>query len=117
MKCVVAAFVIDVLYLSPRGLSLYISGVHHVYTDLNPSYLVFMAGQLDHRFHSYLAVCYLLKEPLAGIALFGSGLYELRRTKTISMLRQMFILIPLAVLFAAYTAWSDNAGIRYLMPV
>src|SRR5205085_6683998 len=28
-----------------------------------------------------------------------------------------FILIPLAVLFAAYTAWSDNAGIRYLMPV
>jgi hypothetical protein len=76
-----------------------------------------MAGQLDHRFHSYLAVCYLLKEPLAGIILFGIGLYELRRTKTLSMLRQLFLLIPLAVLFGAYTTWSDNAGIRYLMPV
>lgn len=113
----VAAFTIDVLYLSPRGLVLYNSGLHLVNADHNPSYLVFMAGQLDHRFHSYLAVCYLLKEPLAGIILFGIGLYELRRTKTLSLLRQMFVLIPLAVLFAAYTVWSDNAGIRYLMPV
>jgi hypothetical protein len=117
IMCVVAAFVIDVLYLSPRGLALYNSGLHLVNADHNPSYLVFMAGQLDHRFHSYLAVCYLLKEPLAGIILFGIGLYELRRTKTLSMLRRLFLLIPLAVLFAAYTTWSDNAGIRYLMPV
>ena len=117
MMCVVAAFVIDVLYLSPRGLSLYNSGVHHVYTDLNPSYLVFMAGQLDHKFHSYLAVCYLVKEPLAGIVLFGIGIYELRRTKTLSLLRQMFLVIPPAVLFAGYTIWSENAGIRYLIPV
>lgn len=117
LMCVVAALVIDVLYLSPHGLALYNSGLHLVNADHNPSYLVFMAGQLDHRFHSYLAVCYLLKEPLAGIALFGIGLYELHRTKAISVLRQMFILIPLAALFAAYTTWSDNAGIRYLMPV
>lgn len=117
MMCALAALVIDVLYLSPHGLALYNSGLHLVNADHNPSYLVFMAGQLDHRFHSYLAVCYLLKEPLAGITLFGIGMYELRRTKTISMLRQMFILIPLAALFAAYTTWSDNAGIRYLMPV
>jgi len=117
MMCVVAAFVIDVLYLSPRGLSLYNSGLHLVNADHNPSYLVFMAGQLDAKFHSYLAVCYLLKEPLAGIVLFGIGIYELRRTKTLAMLRQMFLLIPPAVLFAAYTVWSDNTGIRYLMPV
>ena len=115
--CVVAAFVIDVLYLSPHGLSLYNSGMHLVNADHNPSYLVFMAGQLDAKFHSYLAVCYLLKEPLAGILLFGIGLYELRRTKTLSMLRQMFLLIPPAALFAAYTVWSDNTGIRYLIPV
>jgi hypothetical protein len=117
VMCVVAAFAIDVLYLSPRGLALYNSGLHLVNADHDPNYLVFMAGQLDHRFHSYLAVCYLLKEPLAGIILFGIGLYDLRRTKTLSMLRQMFVLIPLAVLFAAYTAWSDNLGIRYLIPV
>ena len=115
--CVVAAFVTDVLYLSPHGLSLYASGLHLVNADHNQSSLALMAGQMEHRFHSYLAVCYLLKEPLAGIVLFGIGIYELRRTKTLSMLRQMFLLIPLAVLFAAYTTWSDNLGIRYLIPV
>ena len=117
MMCVVVAFVIDVLYFSPRGLSLYKSGMHHVYTDVNSSYLVFMAGQLDHKFYSYLAVCYLLKEPLPGIVLFGIGIFELRRTKTLSLLRRMFLLIPSAVLFAGYTVWSDNTGIRYLIPV
>ncbi len=116
MMCIVAAFVINAIYLSPRGLSLYESGLHQVNADHNPSYLAFMAGQLEHKFHSYLAVCYLVKEPLAGIVLFSIGIYELRRTK-LSMLRQMFVLIPLAVLVAAYTIWSDNAGIRYLIPV
>jgi hypothetical protein len=115
--CVVAAFVIDVLYLSPHGLALYNSGWHLVNADHDPSHLVFMAGQMEHRFHSYLAVCYLLKEPLAGIILFGIGVFELRRTKALSRLCQMFLLIPPAVLFAAYAAWSDNLGIRYLMPV
>jgi hypothetical protein len=117
MICLVAAFVIEVLYLSPRGLSLYHSGMHSVYADINPSSLVFMNGQLEHKFQSYLAVCYLVKEPLAGIVLFGIGLYELRRTRNLSLLRQMFLLIPPAVLFAAYTVWSENFGIRYLIPV
>jgi hypothetical protein len=92
IMCAVAVFTIDVLYLSPRGLALYNSGLRLVNADHNPTYLVFMAGQLDHRFHSYLAVSYLLKEPLAGIILFGIGLYELRRTKTLSLLRQLFVL-------------------------
>lgn len=117
VMCIVAAFVIDMVYLSPRGLSLYNTGVHLVNADHDPNYLVFMDGQLAHRFRSYLAVCYLVKEPLAGIALFGIGIFELRRTKTLSTLRQMFLLIPLVALFAAYTIWSDNAGIRYLLPV
>lgn len=107
---------IDAIYLSPRGLSLYESGLHKVNANHNPSYLAFMAGQLDHRFHSYLGVCYLVKEPLAGIILFAIGIYELRRTR-LAMLRQMFVLIPPVVLLAAYTIWSDNAGIRYLIPV
>src|SRR5580700_9328980 len=117
MICLVAAFVIELLYLSPRGLSLYHSGMQSVYADINPSSLVFMNGELEHKFQSYLAVCYLVKEPLAGIVLFGIGLYELRRTKHLSLLRQMFLLIPPAVLFAAYTVWSENFGIRYLIPV
>jgi dolichyl-phosphate-mannose--protein O-mannosyl transferase len=61
MICLVAAFVIEVLYLSPRGLSLYHSGMHSVYADINPSSLVFMNGQLEHKFQSYLAVCYLAR--------------------------------------------------------
>jgi hypothetical protein len=28
-----------------------------------------------------------------------------------------FLFIPLAVLFVGYTVWSENTGIRYLIPV
>ncbi len=115
--CAVALPVINLAYFSLRGTSLYLSGMHRLNLDHNPNYLVFMAGQLAHKFHTYLAVCYLVKEPLAGIALFAIGLYELFRTKALSRLHRMFLLLPPAVLFIGYTIGADNMGIRYLIPV
>ena len=82
----------------------------------NPSFLAYMGGHLDHRFRSYLAVCYLLKEPIASIILVILGLFELRRTKEVSLLQQLFLLLPLVFLLPAYFMWADNAGIRYLIP-
>jgi Dolichyl-phosphate-mannose-protein mannosyltransferase len=117
MICVAAAAVIDTVYFSLHGISLYNFGLHRVYANHNPIALTFVAGRLYPKFHSYLAACYFLKEPLAGIALFGIGLYELRRTKNVSMLRQMFLLVPLAILYVGYMVLSENLGIRYLIPI
>jgi hypothetical protein len=117
LMCVAALLLIDLVYFSRRGLSLYISGMHQLNADHNPNYIVFMAGQLAHKFYSYLAVCYLVKEPMAGIALFVIGLYELWRAKMLPMGNRIFLLLPPAALFAGYTIGSDNLGIRYIIPV
>lgn len=117
LMCGAAALVIDAVYFSLHGISLYDFGLHRVYANHNPIALTFVAGRLYPKFHSYLALCYFLKEPLAGIALFGLGLYELRHTKNVSMLRQMFLLVPLAILYVGYMVLSENLGIRYLIPV
>ncbi len=45
------------------------------------------------------------------------GLYQLTRAKSLTPLQRLFLLLPPAVLFVAYSIWSDDAGIRYLIPV
>jgi hypothetical protein len=96
---------------------LYVTGFERVNADHNPNYLAFMAGQLQHRFLGYFAVAYLLKEPLASILLAALGLVMLVRSKTVTVLRKLFLLLPPAVLFAGYTLAADDAGIRYMVPV
>jgi hypothetical protein len=76
-----------------------------------------MAGTLAPRFYSYYLVAYLLKEPLASVVLTTVGLIMLLRRKTDSKLTLGFLLIPMAVLFMGYTIFSDNIGIRYILPV
>jgi predicted membrane-bound mannosyltransferase len=116
LMCLVASVVIQALYLSPGGLFLYHSGLQQVNADHNKDYLVFLAGQLDHRFAGYFAAAYLLKEPIASVLLAGIGLFALMRKRTDAMVR-LFLLVPPAVLFAAHTIWADNLGIRYIIPV
>ena len=88
-----------------------------VNADHNPEYLAFLAGQLEHRFPSYFAVAYLLKEPVASILLAAVGLVVLVRSKAITVLQKLFLLLPPAALFAGYTLAADDAGIRYIVPV
>jgi hypothetical protein len=114
--CLVAAVVIQALYFFSSDSSLYVAGLKRVNADHDPDYLAFMAGQLQHRFLSYFAVAYLLKEPLASILLAALGLVVLVRSKTITVLRKLFLLLPPAVLFAGYTLAADDLGIRYIVP-
>jgi len=114
--CLVAAVVIQALYFFSSDPFLYVAGVRRVNADHNPAYLEYLAGELKHRFLSYFAVAYLLKEPLASILLAGLGLVVLVRSKAIAVLRKLFLLLPPAVLFAGYTMAADGLGIRYILP-
>jgi hypothetical protein len=114
--CLTATLVVQALYFSPGGLFLYSTGVGRVNMDHAPDYLVFLAGRLQHSFAGYFAAAYLLKEPIASLVLVAVGLVALVRSRTISRLAKLFLLLPPAVLFAAHTAWADNMGIRYLIP-
>jgi hypothetical protein len=72
---------------------------------------------MQHHFLGYFAVAYLLKEPIPILLLAGIGLAVLLRSKTVSPLAKLFVLLPPAVLFAAHSLWAGDLGIRYIIPV
>jgi hypothetical protein len=116
VMCVVAALVIMVIYRSPSGLSGYRYGLGTVYADHKSDYLSFMAGQLQHRFASYFAVAFLLKEPFAALVAIVLGSAVLIRGRQLTGLDKLFVFLPPAVLFIACTLEAENIGIRYLIP-
>jgi len=68
------------------------------------------------RFTSYFAAAWLLKAPLASIALAAMGLVVLLRSRVIPRTGKAFLLLPPLVFFLAATIWADGMGVRYIMP-
>ena len=110
--CAVASLVIDAAFLLHSPLKVYVQGIARVNADHDPHYQAFFAGEFAKRFYSYFAGAYFLKEPLAAILAAGVGAAAIVRSK-----HRLFLLLPPAVLFLAYTAKADNMGVRYLIPV
>lgn len=105
------AFVVVAAAFLFRSPMLYQEGIARVNADHDPNYRAFFSGEFGKRFYTYFAGAYLLKEPLAAIAAAGVGLWATARGK-----HRLWLLLPPAVLFLAYTAKADNMGIRYLIP-
>jgi len=115
--CLIAAVVIETLYFFPQDPLLYVHGAQLVNADHYPDYLTYMAGELQHRFTGYFAVAYLLKEPMAGILLALGGLVLLFRSKSITPLHRLFLLVPPAIFFIGTSIMAEQIGIRYILPV
>jgi len=117
IMCAIAGVVIEAFYFFPSDPFAYLAGLRRVNADHNPNALYVMAGQMKAHFLSYFAVVYLLKEPLASIALAAYGLVALWRSPKLALLPKLFLLAPPAVLFAGYSIGADDLGVRYLIPV
>jgi hypothetical protein len=112
----IAVVVIEALYFFPSDPLLYRKGMELINADHARGYVAYMADQLSPRFYSYFAVAWLLKEPLASIALVLAGVVMVLRSRTIEMLDKLFLLLPPAALFLAHTFMADDIGIRYIIP-
>jgi hypothetical protein len=112
----VSVVVIQVLYFIWRGPAIYLRGLHRVNGDHVSGFLFYLAGQLKTRFVSYFAVAWLLKEPLATVALTLVGTVLTVRSRKIARLTKFFLLLPPAVFFLACTLGADDIGIRYEIP-
>jgi hypothetical protein len=112
----VAFVVIEALYLFPSEPLLYVKGMRMVNANHDPNYDTYLAGLLDKKFFSYFAVVWLVKEPLASIALVVVGLVAVIRSQKYSLLDKLFLLAPPAALFAAHSLLADALGIRYIIP-
>jgi hypothetical protein len=94
----------------------YVAGARMVNANHQSNYAAFMAGQLAPSFTSYFAVAYLLKEPLAAIALAAAGLFFVLRPQAFPWRDRLFLLLPPSVLFLAHVWKADDLGIRYIIP-
>jgi hypothetical protein len=113
----VAGVVICAGYLSPFGVFSYMDGAGRVNANHISAHLPILAGNAAPRFLLYFVAAYFLKVPLASCALTLTGLIVLVRARPSDPLRTSFLLIPPAVLLAAYSLWADDIGIRYIIPV
>ena len=113
---VCAFLVLEVLYFFPPNFFFYIAGLGRINADHDPAHLVLLGGHLERKFGSYYAATYLLKEPLASIALAAAGAWIVIFRRSIDFLDTLFLLMPPLVLFAGYSMLSDDMGIRYLVP-
>jgi len=114
--CVVAVFVLQVIYLFPRDPLQYVSGWRAIYGGPIQGFQGYMAGRLAPRFYSYYIVAFLLKEPLASIVLAAAGLWIVARSRSMTPLPRAFLLVPPVLIVGGYTVMSYNIGIRYLLP-
>jgi dolichyl-phosphate-mannose-protein mannosyltransferase len=112
----VAAVVVEAVYFFPRDPSLYWDGLRQVNADHYASYQAYMAGEFRPRFWSYYVVAYLLKEPIPSIVLAVVGLGAIARPGAVRPIDRAFLLLPPVVLVAAYTLFSHNIGLRYIIP-
>jgi len=113
--CAVAFFVVEASFLL-HSPALYWQGMSRVNADHDPNYLEFFAGQFGRHFRGYFTGAYLLKEPAASILAAALGVAVVMRRKDNGRLRRLFLLLPPAALWMAYTAKADALGIRYLIP-
>jgi hypothetical protein len=114
---VLAALVIEAVYLFPRNPFLYVEGFRRINADHDPTYQAFMAGVFKPHFLTYYLVCYLVKEPLPAIALAAVGGWAVLRRGALPDMDRAFLFLPPLALFLAYSIYSDNLGFRYLIPV
>jgi hypothetical protein len=114
--CVAAFLLLQVIYLFPRNPLQYLSGWGGIYGRHVEGFQGYMAGRLAPRFYSYYIVAFLLKEPLASIALAAIGLVAVASDRSMRPLTRAFLLLPPVVIVAGYTLMSYDIGIRYLVP-
>lgn len=115
--CAIALIFVEACYFFPADWLTYLAGAKQVNADHDPDYLALLGGRLDHHFLLYYAAVWLLKEPLAGLMLAAIGIVELIRTRAVSPLAKLFLIVPPAVLFIGYSIAADDFGVRYLIPV
>jgi hypothetical protein len=114
--CAIAAVVIEALYFFPHDPLLYWKGLQKVNADHVSGYQYYFHGDTATRIYSYFVAAYLLKEPLATLALVGAGLFVFLRSKSTPLITKLILLLPPAVFLLAMTIFADDMGVRYLIP-
>ena len=112
-----AYVVLWVIYLFPSDPLFYLHGMRAVNRDHTAGYNFYLMGELRPGGWSYyFLIAWLVKTPLASLALFVGSLVLAARGTRSSALDEAALAIPALALFGGYSMLADDIGVRYLIP-
>ncbi len=112
-----ALLVIPVVYFF-QGFSTWWTGLHRVLTHQEAGHHAFFLGEYSlEGWWSYFPVAFLIKTPVGSLLLILASLLFPRRGKPFGKRGVIFLLLPVAVLFAAAMQGRINIGLRHILPV
>jgi 4-amino-4-deoxy-L-arabinose transferase-like glycosyltransferase len=118
VTAVLASVVIQASYFFSGGLGAYWEGLNLVNLDHAPDFAYYLMGQFKPGgWWYYFLLAFLFKTPLPTLLLLGLAVVLMRRFPTPCGLDEAFLLLPIVVFVAATSAFADNLGVRYLLPV
>ena len=114
---VLALLVVPVCYFL-QGYSTWWTGLHRVLTHQEAGHNAFFLGEYSlEGWWSYFPVAFLIKTPLGSLALILASLLAYRQGKRFGRREAIFLLLPVALLFAAAMQGRINIGLRHILPV
>jgi 4-amino-4-deoxy-L-arabinose transferase-like glycosyltransferase len=112
-----AALVVELAYLWPDDPLRWLRDLAFLHADHPADYVYYLAGEFRQgRFPSYFLVAMGVKSSLPELAAMAAGL-------ALALLRRdhwrddVYLWVPAGVWLAAHSAFADDLGVRYVLPV
>jgi predicted membrane-bound dolichyl-phosphate-mannose-protein mannosyltransferase len=77
----------------------------------------FLGHYSDTGWYAYFPVAFLIKTPVASVALIAASLALFRFGTPLGLRDVLFLLVPVAIVLALMIPAKINIGVRYLMPI
>lgn len=101
-----------------QGFSTWWTGLQRVLTHQEAGHHAFFLGEYSlEGWWSYFPVAFLIKTPVGSLLLILASLLFPRKGKPLGRREVIFLLLPVALLFAAAMQGRINIGLRHILPV
>ena len=105
-------------YFAPGRIDLYFRDMAQVGFNVNPDAQSYLLGEFkEGRFWNYFLVAFLVKTPVATLALLALRLAFGPRHAGERRMDLLFLLAPIAVFFFVISWKAQNIGLRYILPI
>jgi hypothetical protein len=102
-------------YFLPRA---YVQGIPLGLIPSTHHWPAFLAGKIsEHGWWYYYPVAFIIKTPIAILALFFGGLVVCGMCREKFLENEVFLLLPLAMFFTSVSLVKLDTGLRYILPV
>jgi len=112
-----AAITVWAIYLFPSDPLFYWRGLESLQRDHLPNFDYILLGEVRQgRDPTYFLLAWLLKTPLPTIVLLAVAVVLFLRGQRAGALDESFLLVPLLAFFVCMSLFTDDLGVRYLIP-